>query len=296
MKIRSKLGLTTWNIGFIDYAPDEFIRKKGLGKIQWLKHAYRDRFFADPFILSVTDGEIKVLVEELEFESNKGRITLLVIDRKNKSLLLRKPLLELSTHLSYPAIINVDNRVFVYPESSESGVLLLYEYDYTKDTLTYISTLADVGLVDATIYRANNSYYMFATKLPNTQQDVYLYKSSDFRGKYIEIACVARGKCHSRPAGNLIAIGDEIYRPAQNCVKRYGANLEILRVENIEGQYKEVHVFSLFPQTFKYNLGLHTINFNGNVGVVDGKGYLFPLLGRIYNFVRRLYYHIKARY
>lgn len=296
MKLRRKIGLTTWNIGFVNSAPDEFIRKRELGKIQWLKHAYRDRFFADPFILSVTDDEIKVLVEELEFETNKGRITLLVIDRENKSLVQRKPLLELSTHLSYPAIINVGNRTFVYPESSESGALLLYEYDYTKDTLTYVSTLAEVGLVDATIYRANNNYYMFATKLPNTQQDAYLYKASDFRGKYIEISCVARGKRNSRPAGNLITIGNEIYRPAQNCVRRYGANLEILKVEHIQGQYKETHVFSVFPKAYRYNLGLHTINFYENIGVVDGKGYLFPLLGRFYNFARNLYYYIKTRY
>ena len=287
-----KFGLTTWNIGFSQYSPQDIINNHSVGKIQWLKHSYRDRFFADPFILCSSDSEIRVLVEELEFNTNKGRITELTVDAKTKKLMCRKPLLELDSHLSYPAIIYNADKILVCPENSEGGTFSLYEYNENSRTLSFVSEIVKGPLVDSTIYKFENCYYLFATKVPLTQQDAYIYQSENLFGPYTERCCVSVGKGHSRPAGNLFRVGEINYRPTQNCVARYGAFIEIMKIESFT-EYRETYVFSLMPKSFKYHLGLHTINFSERLCVVDGKGYLYPVVGRIYNVARKIYYSLK---
>ena len=69
-----------WNIGFILKSPEEILQSDKLD-VHWMKHKYKDRWFADPFILSVTESEIVLLVEEKYHPINRGRIFLLQIGR-----------------------------------------------------------------------------------------------------------------------------------------------------------------------------------------------------------------------
>ena len=112
-KVLKYLNNQNWNIGFSDTTSHELIKQKKLGKVEWLKHSYKDRFFADPFVYSKNDDEIVVFVEELEFDKPIGRLVELVVDTKTKKLLRKYTLLELESHLSYPAIICNDGEVMV---------------------------------------------------------------------------------------------------------------------------------------------------------------------------------------
>ena len=284
-----KYSTTTWNIGFLQYTESELIKKRRLGKIRWLKHSFKDRFFADPFILNVSKNFVSILVEEFEFEVKRGRIVELIVDLDNCKLVERKVLLDLDTHLSYPAIFRINGRVYVYPENGESNKLTLYEYDYKKRILLPVKTIINEGLIDATIFKSGDKLYLIATKNPYTQQDAFLYSSTDIKGTFVEIGRISKGKKCSRSAGNIFMVDAHIYRPAQNCCKIYGGNMEIMRIENFEN-YKESHMFSLTPSSFRYNLGLHTINFFCDICVVDGKGYLYPILGRLYSFLQFIYH------
>ena len=64
-----------------------------------------DRWYADPFILDVTEDEILLLVEDVSPTTQKGVISLLHIERKTFIILSCKKILELPTHLSFPAIL-----------------------------------------------------------------------------------------------------------------------------------------------------------------------------------------------
>lgn len=44
----------------------------------------------------------------------------------------------------------------------------------------------------------------------------------------------------------------------------------------------ETMFMSITPCSWRYNLGMHTLNFGKSVCVVDGYGYLHPILGRLY--------------
>ena len=120
-----------WNIGFVENTLDEVIDGKSL-KINWLKHDCKDRWFADPFILDVTDDKIYVLVEEYYYPHKRGRLAMLTVDRASNTLLKVDTILELDSHLSFPAIIRRDGKILVYPENFKGGGLKLYELDLEK--------------------------------------------------------------------------------------------------------------------------------------------------------------------
>ena len=79
-KIKRNLLNISWNIGFLNIDKD-FVNKS-TWDIRWMKHNYKDRWFADPFILKVTNDEIIVLVEEFYDPIHRGRISKLTIDKQ----------------------------------------------------------------------------------------------------------------------------------------------------------------------------------------------------------------------
>lgn len=79
-KISAYIKATKYNIGFVDGDLQSVLEGKPLS-VNWLKHPYTDRWFADPFIFDVTDDVIIVLVEEWYDPIQRGRISKLVIDK-----------------------------------------------------------------------------------------------------------------------------------------------------------------------------------------------------------------------
>ena len=69
----------------------------------------------------------RYLIGNVEYIYNhRAYISKLTIDKKTKELIKTDLVLKLNTHLSYPAIIRRDNHIYIYPESGQSGRLMLY--------------------------------------------------------------------------------------------------------------------------------------------------------------------------
>ena len=287
---------TNWNIGFSEINEHDLITKRSMGSVKWLRHPYKDRWFADPFILSYSESEIAVLVEECPIENPKGIICELVIDRKTMKLKTRYVLLELDTHLSYPAIVREEGKIYVYPENGASGSLKMYEYNADKHVLENPVCILNEAVADSTILKGGNgSFYLIATRFPKTQEEVYLYKSESLFGPYeateaipfeIERSC-------SRPAGSFFMSDSVLFRPAQNCAERYGAGISVMRCDLNENKLKEEKLMDLTPVSWKYSLGIHTLNFSGNLCVIDGAGYLQPCSGYFIERMRRIIRRIR---
>lgn len=271
-----------WNIGFCEQNPEELIQEKMLRPIKWLKHPYRDRWFADPYILRVTESEIVVFVEECPIENPKGIICELVIERNSFCLKERYELLELDTHLSYPAIIRHEDKIYVYPENGSSGKLNIYEYDEKSHRLLNPTCILNDAVADATILKFRDKYMIVATKYPDTQENAYMYESDSLFGPFKKVSDVSFQPSHSyaRPGGNWIRVGNDIFRPAQDCSKHYGAALYIMKVDMTQTPPTEIVSSRIEPTSFRYSRGLHTINFHDNLCVIDGYGYLYQVAGR----------------
>lgn len=278
-----------WNIGICEQTPEELVSDKSLKPVSWLKHHYRDRWFADPFILGVTKEEITVLVEERMIVGDKGYLSELVVERKTNKIKKRYVILEIDSHLSYPAIYRKDGHIYVYPENALGGPLKMYEYDAATHRLTNPKIVLDERVADSTILESEGRFYLIATKYPESQEKAYLFISDRFDGPYEQLGeePVQWSRSCSRPGGNWFIINNSIYRPAQNCEKRYGSALKLMCVDNLD-PFQEHEVFTVLPLNYKYNLGVHTINFLDGVAVIDGYGYICPLMGRLYYNLRSL--------
>ncbi len=282
-----------WNIGFCNITPEELVREKSLPKIHWLRHEYNDRFFADPFILLVDDDSIYVLVEEMKFFT-KGVISLLKVDRKSYNLTERKVLLEKDSHLSYPAIFVEGGKIYVYPENYQSGELNLYELDTRTFALNHVGCMMELPLTDATVRKGDDGrYYMLSTLASSSRSGAFLYASDSLKGGYspVSSAPVVTGPDKSRCGGNFFEAEGKLYRPAQNSSSRYGQALKVMEVTGgSDGHYSETEAFDLRPSTWKYNLGLHTLNFSPDwtMAVIDSYGYLYPFTGRVLESLSKL--------
>ena len=275
-----------WNIGFVDQSVEDLIEKQKLGHIRWMKHPYHDRWFADPFIYKVTEDEIIVFVEECQISDNpKGILCELHVDRKSLRLRDRYLLLNLDTHLSYPAIIEKDGVTYVYPENGASGSLKMYRYDEQNHRLVEPTCILNEAVADSTILYTNDGYYLIATQFDNSQQNAFLYKSSELFGPYVRLykTPVQLSNICSRPAGNWITTND-IYRPAQDCSKRYGGAICMMKIGSLE-RFEESRKFTISPKSFRYNRGIHTINYSHESGlfVIDGYGFLHPFISRLWS-------------
>jgi len=286
MNLRKYLNNQNWNIGFADITPERLVSKRRLPKIYWLKHKYRDRFFADPFILYADDKTIIIFAEEYEFKpGSKGVIVKLTVDRSNYKLLERKLILKLDTHLSYPVIERKGSRFFLSPENSEGDSLKSYIYNPETDEIKTSHILADSPLTDATPLEFNGERYLIATKLPDSCEDAFLYKFDIERHKYYQLgdSPIVTGRMSSRMGGSFFTVNGRIFRPAQNCASGYGSSLTIFEIESVYPEYVETPRFELKPNSWRYNLGLHTLNFSPDrqTAVIDSYGYLYPVAGRI---------------
>lgn len=288
-----------WNIGFCEITPAELVRKKCLPAVHWLKHNFRDRFFADPFILRTDDKTIYVMVEEMKFHT-KGIISLLVVDAVSYRLLDRKVLLELDTHLSYPAIYRQQDKVYVYPENYSSGQLSLYELDLENFSLRHVRQLMEKPLTDATIHQApDGKLLMLSTLSSNSRDNAFLYVSGNMDESFTPVSLhpVVTGRDRSRCGGAFFEADGTLFRPAQNCMLRYGGSLKVMEVLNYsDGHYSEREAFELKPHSWRYNLGMHTLNFSpdGALAVVDSYGYLYPFIGRVMDMASRFYHRVKG--
>ncbi len=270
-KIYRILTKTRWNIGIANL--EDIMSNKKLDII-WVKHRYKDRWFADPFILEVTDEYITVLVEEYCYKIGIGRIAKLTIERATCSLVKNEVVLKLSSHLSFPAIYRSGKDIYIYPENSETGMLKLYRYDPISNEVALVSTLCDEPLTDATIFDYNGAHYLWATKLPRQNKNILdVYIASVWNGQYSHIHSIPMKENIARNSGVVFQYKGHWFRPAQICNKSYGEGVIIQEIKDRNGNLELIDQYRFMPTSNLYNLGLHTFNVYENFVIVDGRGY-----------------------
>ncbi|MCR4847972.1 MAG: hypothetical protein K5920_03855 [Bacteroidales bacterium] len=264
-RIYGKFVQDRWDIGFVEGGL-EAVMSNGELNIHWLEHPYKDRWFADPFILDVTDSEIVVLVEEYQYGINKGRIAALIVDKFSYELKELKIILELDTHLSFPAIWREGNRIYVYPESWASGRLCLYEWEGVDGKLKEVQVICDEAMTDAIMTDRFGKRMLFSTKRHDLLRR-FLYDSTS--GKFVFSDEIKFDREIARNAGDLFDYCGEIYRPAQRCDHRYGEAIEIQKVSvNEKGEFNFVPMKSLLPPDSRWD-GMHTLNSFKEYAVID---------------------------
>lgn len=270
-KLTRRLQSTDWNIAIIDNTLEDIINGIPL-KYRVMKYNSRDTWYADPFILDVTDSEYMILAEEMQYSKGKARISKLIVDKQTMQLKCVVPLLSLPTHLSYPAIIRENDRVYVYPESGLSGKLTRYYYDQENEQLVEDCIIMDGPLADATLTNLFGDEYLFCTRLPDCNgKHLEIYKKSS-DGLFKLFQNVDFSENIARMGGDFFKVGNSVYRPAQDCNKWYGNGIVIQKVELEEKGFVFSKVSRYFSTDAIYKSGLHTLNEYKGTIVVDMVG------------------------
>lgn len=282
-----------WQIGIVENSLEGIVNGEEL-RVQWPANPFHDRWFADPFVLSVNGNEVTLLVEDYRYKDDRGRISRIIVDMERNSIVSCKTILD-GGHYSFPAILREQGKVFFYPEQSRQGKLELFEYCPKTETCEYVETISDEPLTDAIIYKG----VVFSTRLlepngktlkmfkwPSAVQEfkhetrnsalgsaaLGVMKEKELETRNSKLETFSFSECIARNAGDFFECGGKVYRPAQECNRWYGNALSIQLYEN--GEFKEVR---RIPR-------LHTLNSHQGVMVVDRK--IFPFKW-VYQLLRR---------
>ena len=266
-----KLILQRWNIGFTETPLRDILAGNPI-RYRWMKHHYENRWFADPFLLDVTDDAYIVLAEDFEDERGYAVISKLIVDKSSVELKSVTPLLDRGTHLSFPIFIRRGDDIFVYPENGQSGELDLYRYDQQKEELAKVETLMRAPLADAVILDYMGHSLLFATTLPNpngNKLNIYVKRNTTYE---LKETILVQGRT-ARMGGDFFWYDGVLYRPAQDNNECYGGALILQKVVEEKGKWTFTDIRRLTSPHPQYTTGLHTFNICKGTVVVDIHGY-----------------------
>jgi len=272
--ISHRLWTKRWTIGFVEGGIPAIMNSDSI-KATWV-HLPLGRWFADPFVLEVTDLEIQVLVEDFEYAKGKAVISLLKINKETMKIINRKVLLDLPTHLSFPCILRKDGEIYIYPENCASGKLDMYRYDSLSETVSFYKTICRDSIWDSVITTDFGEPLLFTARQDDYHLDIYTW--DDAEKIFVYHQSVRSDLPNSRMGGQSFRYRGNIYYPAQDCSQNYGGAIDIKKIDyNHETQsFTCSTIKKLQSPHHMFQLGLHTLNEYKGYAVIDVQGYRYP--------------------
>ncbi len=243
----------------------------------------KDRFYADPFIISVEQEPKKkktfIFFEELIYTQKKAHIS--VGELINEELINIKPIIQEEFHLSYPYTFKDNGDWFLIPESRQNKTVRLYKCtDFPYQWQLESIIIEDIELLDSSIHKQDGTYFLFANKYqPNrdtSNECLVVYFSDSLTGEWHAhpLNPLVTNITNSRPAGKLFEHDGKLILPTQNCALRYGYAINFNEIEISKTHFSMKRVSGLSPDWHKNNLGSHTWNSDGETVVIDGHHYI----------------------
>lgn len=270
----NKIVLHRWDLAFLENTLEGVLAGNPI-RMKRVKYPFHKRWFADPFILDYDDEKILLLVEDFSDSDKKGKISKLVINRRTMELEDMKTILELDSHLSFPAIIRKEGKIFIYPENSQGGGLWLYDYNEETDKCEKIRQLSERPLTDAVITTRFGDKLIFSTEEPHPNQNKLGVYSLNENDQYVFSRHILFDENIARNAGDFFEYNGQIYRAAQECNSMYGHALSIQRITREGGILKMEEVRRIMPPGLS-RFGMHTFNVYKDLIVVDLKVFRYP--------------------
>jgi hypothetical protein len=235
----------------------------------------RGRAYADPFVVA-RGGRHHVFFEDYAIDDRKGRISVAELDADGMHA--PRTALETAYHLSYPSVFEWDGEMYMLPETSANRTVELYRAVRYPDAWELARVLMrDVLAVDATLLRHGGRVWLFAN-MPvagaKVDDELSLFWSDSLWGDWTphpRNPIVSDVRC-ARPAGEIIRVGDRLYRPAQDGSGAYGSAVVFRQIDELsEDDYRESTVGRIDSAWLRGNRGTHTYNRDSLYEVVDGR-------------------------
>jgi len=270
-----------WNVGYCSMPITKFFnhKNKELIDIHWFEPPKTD-YFADPFILTTA----KDTYIFFEWFSNKEGKSDLAIAKKSEDFEKYHRISNFTEHRSYPFIFEYQDAIYCVPECYKTNKVSLYKFDEEALSLKFDCDLIEgEALIDPTLYQKDGKWYLFVTPQSNPHTHLLIYVADDLRGPYrehrgnpVKVDC-----SDSRPAGKIMNVNGLTIRPAQNSTRHYGQSIALNKITQLdENQFVEEYLEEINPiGNTPYRKGIHTINGDDTMTVVDAKRFVFTWNG-----------------
>jgi len=268
-----------WCIGVADVPINRFLEARGEKRVRWLDPPERGRFIADPFGAQI-DGVTHILYEDFRYATSKGVIGTIEAAASGPPRIPRIAI-ELPVHASYPYLVVDRGEIYCIPETNESREIGLHRAVDFPTRWEKVGTLVSgVAALDPTVFRHEGRWWLTCTDRDvGENMPLFVWHARNLEGPWEPHALnpVKADIRSSRPAGTPFVHGAILYRPAQDCSRRYGGGIVINRIvrltptEFVEEPAATVEPFSESP----FPDGIHTLSGVGDITLIDSKRHRF---------------------
>jgi hypothetical protein len=199
------------------------------------------------------------------------------------------PILEKEYHLSFPNIfcLEENNQTLWYmlPETHENKTIDLYKALSFPDTWTHEKTLiTGVMAVDSTVFFYDAKWWLFTsvgskTRPTNANLSLFysdIFPSSSWTPHPQNPVCTDLGNARMAGAVFFNKNTGHLNRPAQNCLKDYGKEININEILELNpNSYKEHTIKTMRPEGNYKAVCTHTFNYSKNYLLRDIKTRIF---------------------
>lgn len=251
-----------------------------LGEMHWVIHPDPAHYYADPFALNYRNQNI-ILAEHFNYKTGKGQLVRLLPEEGFRAVPVHCPG---NYHWSFPFLLDYKAKVYCLPECHTSGRLTIYEFDPQQNRLDNpVVLLSDVEALDPVLIEHHGLWWLlFSQKnMPGVQLFGW-YAESPF-GPYMPhpLNPLKTDPRSARNAGAPYIHEGKLIRPAQDCSGAYGRAVVLCRIDKLTpDDFLETEIGRIVPERqWTYNSGLHTLNANSDLLLVDAKTYRFSWAG-----------------
>lgn len=281
----------SWNVAWRKKAKGSILSDKDTPFII-INNKYR-YWAADPFLVE-KDGKTYIFSELYDYIRCRGILGCCELNEQGKTKWV--PIITEKFHLSYPCIIESQNKIFLMPESEAGNALFLYEAtDFPYKWKKVKALRNNVKYADTTplIWKEQRFALTHNVKDPYHPELLLIDMKSEYPDKKIQTDSPFR----TRPAGKSFILNHECIRPAQNSIngnEGYGKNLIFYKYFIDEKrQYSEIVASEIFPEDLHYTSkiyldGMHTYNASEHYEVIDIKTRRFNILNLFFRILRKI--------
>ncbi|MES2474549.1 MAG: hypothetical protein V4640_02130 [Verrucomicrobiota bacterium] len=231
--------------------------------------------WADPFIWA-EEGKVCLFKEELPAGETCGYLSVVELDSSGLPKELPIPILKNNSHHSYPFIFKYADDLWMIPENSMANQLRLYRcIDFPHKWVPDKILMEGVRYADPTLFEHQGRWWLFMTLAVGfygVNTNLFLFSSdSPLSDEWVPhpMNPIVSGFHQSRPAGRLFYSKGRLYRPSQDCFKRYGHALRINEITRLDAEhYEEKFIRKIEPWEDDI-LGVHHIEINGDLIMMD---------------------------
>ncbi|MEZ6127482.1 MAG: hypothetical protein R3C59_02210 [Planctomycetaceae bacterium] len=268
-----------WEIGVVSHPIQAFLDPDFEPVVNWMPGRPAKLFRADPFLMPVGERRV-ILYEDFDYTSHVGRISAAEFDGERFHELAIDAL-PADCHLAYPFTIRHNDEWFCIPETHQHNEIAAWKLDPQSFRLRKVATLiSGFPAVDSTVFQHNGLWWLACTRQDaQPLEKLHLWYADDLFGSWQPHRRnpVKSDTSSSRPAGTPFTHDGQLYRPAQDCSKRYGGAVVINRIVTLSPDtFEEENVRIVRPiREGPYSRGIHTLASFGDLTVVDGLRYAF---------------------